>query len=79
MNLAEHKFLTGIFDNISKENKQNYVEEIFEICGYKFNGEKYLIDIEKDYDKDWTIDSNKKVIGLKYRLRGKMDIKTMEK
>jgi lipopolysaccharide heptosyltransferase III len=64
--LAEHKFLTGIFDNISKENKQNYIEEIFEICGYKFNPEedKYLMDIEKKYDMDWTIDLNKKVIGL---------------
>ncbi len=39
---AEHKFLTGIFDQVSKENKMNYMQEIFEICGYKFNNEKYL-------------------------------------
>ncbi len=31
---------------------------------YKFNGEKYLLDTNKAYDKDWAIDPNKKVIGL---------------
>lgn len=61
---AEDKFLTGIFDNISKENKKSYLEEMFEICGYKFEGEKYLLDIDKQYDKDWPIDFRKKVIGL---------------
>ena len=61
---AEHKFLTGIFDNISKENKKNYLEEIFEICGYKFDCVKYLIDIEKKFDKDWALNTKKKIIGL---------------
>lgn len=61
---AEHKYLTGIFDNISKENKQNYMEEIFDICGYKFNGEKYILERNKEFDKDWSLNFNKKVIGL---------------
>lgn len=61
---AEHKFLTGIFDELSIENKKSYPEEIFEICGYKFNGEKYLIDLDKNSDKEFPIDINKKVIGL---------------
>jgi len=61
---AEHKFLTGIFDNISKANTKNYLQEIFEICGYEFHKEKYLTDIDKKYDRDWPIDTAKKVIGL---------------
>ncbi len=61
---AEHKYLTGIFDNISKENKQNYMEEIFEICGYKFKGEKYILERNKEFDIDWPVNFNKKVIGL---------------
>ncbi|MBL7136389.1 MAG: glycosyltransferase family 9 protein, partial [Candidatus Marinimicrobia bacterium] len=40
---AKHKYFTGLFDDISQINKKSYVEEIFEICGYKFSGEKYLI------------------------------------
>ena len=41
---ANHKYLTGLFDNVSKENKKHYVEEIFEICDIgKFEGEEYLL------------------------------------
>jgi len=61
---AEHKFLTGIFDNVSKSNTKNYMQEIFEICGYEFHKEKYLTDIDKKFDVDWAIDTDKKVIGL---------------
>lgn len=41
---AEEKWLTGIFDDLMKENKKHYVEEIFEICGWKWAGEKYIIE-----------------------------------
>lgn len=41
--LAEHKFLTGLFDDIGQSNTKSYPQEIFEICGYTFNGEKYAI------------------------------------
>ncbi|MEO8446967.1 MAG: glycosyltransferase family 9 protein [bacterium] len=61
---AEHKYFTGIFDNISKENKQSYLEEIFEICNYKFSGQEYLIDLDKKHDVDFPIDNLKKVVGL---------------
>jgi heptosyltransferase-2 len=61
---AEHKFLTGIFDQVSKENKMNYMQEIFEICGYKFNNEKYLLDIDKTFDREWNIDTRKVTVGL---------------
>lgn len=40
---AEHKFLTGLFDDVNQANTKSYVEEIFEICGYTFSGEEYII------------------------------------
>lgn len=61
---AEQKFLTGIFDNVSKANKKNYMQEIFEICGYKFSNENYVLDIDKYSDRDFPIDKDKKVVGL---------------
>ena len=60
---AEHKFLTGIFDDVNKNNTKSYLDEIFEICGWEFNGEEYLIDKSGDYK--WQINSiGKKIIGL---------------
>lgn len=63
-NFAEHKYLTGVFDNLSKENTKSYLEEIFEICGYKFDKEKYIVELDDLQDKNWDIDFGKKVIGL---------------
>jgi ADP-heptose:LPS heptosyltransferase len=62
--LAEHKYLTGVFDNLSKENKKSYLDEIFEICGYKFNKEKYILELDVKSEGKWDIESGKKVIGL---------------
>ncbi len=59
----EHKWLTGIFNDISKENTKHYVQEIFEICGFDFDNEEYILDI-KDKKHNWDIDRSKKVIGL---------------
>jgi heptosyltransferase-2 len=42
--LSYNKYLTGIFDDLNQANKKSYPEEIFEMCGYKFNGEKYILD-----------------------------------
>jgi heptosyltransferase-2 len=42
---AEHKYLTGLFDDVNIKNRKHYVEEIFEICGFKFNGEKYILEL----------------------------------
>ena len=61
---SEHKFLTGIFDDISKNNTKNYLEEIFEICGYTFNKEKYILPRFELTNKIWDIDKNKRIIGL---------------
>ncbi len=59
-----HKWTTGLFDDVNKQNTKSYPEEIFEICGYKFNKEKYILDIKKELDRNWNIDKSKKVIGL---------------
>jgi len=66
--LAEHKFITGMFDNISKLNTKNYLEEIFEICGFTFNGEPYVLELNPAYDNLWdtlkTQAAGRKIIGL---------------
>ncbi|MDD2889872.1 MAG: glycosyltransferase family 9 protein [bacterium] len=43
---AEHKFSTGLWDDIEKANKKHYVEEIFEVCGFSFSGEKYILELK---------------------------------
>lgn len=60
----EHKWLTGLWDDINKKNQKNYLEEIFEICGYKFEGEEYILDDKLQGKRKWDIDHTKKVIGL---------------
>jgi len=59
----EHKWLTGVFNDISRKNTRHYVQEIFEICGFDFDNEEYILDTKiKKYD--WKIDKTKKVVGL---------------
>jgi ADP-heptose:LPS heptosyltransferase len=60
---AEHKFITGLFDDINKSNTKSYLEEIFEIAGFKFKGEKYILENHFS-DYQWNIPKNKKIIGL---------------
>lgn len=60
---ASEKFLTGIFDDFSKKNHKSYLQELFEICGYEFNGEKYILDLPKE-SCHWDIDKSKPVVGL---------------
>jgi lipopolysaccharide heptosyltransferase III len=65
---AVHKLITGLFDNISKQNTKSYLEEIFEICGLKFNYEPYLLNVNKELVEKWTLlkdkSQGKKIIGL---------------
>lgn len=59
---AEHKYFTGIFDIENQKNTKSYLEEIFEICGWKFKNEEYILDLAK---YRWDINSGeKKIIGL---------------
>ncbi len=59
---GDHKFLTGAFDDISKSNIQSYQEEIFEICGFKFQGEEYIMREVPSYD--WKLPRDRKIVGL---------------
>ena len=52
--LAEHKFLTGVFDQVSQANTKPYVQEIFELCGFDFRGEEYVFDTHDDKGYDWS-------------------------
>ena len=61
---AEHKYLTGLFDDISQQNKKNYLQEIFEICGFEYSGEKYILSSFDEYSDSWNFDRSKKIIGL---------------
>lgn len=61
---AEEKFFTGIFDDLSKANTKSYPVELFEVCGYKFAGEKYILDSYPNAGRKWEIDTKKFVVGL---------------
>lgn len=52
--LAEHKFLTGLFDQVSQANTKPYVQEIFELCGFDFQGEEYVFDTHEGKGYDWS-------------------------
>lgn len=44
---SEHKFLTGLSDTVNKANRKSYVQEIFEIAGFSYKGERYVLDVPK--------------------------------
>ncbi|OUJ73966.1 glycosyltransferase family 9 protein [Hymenobacter crusticola] len=52
--LANHKFLTGVFDQLSLQNQKPYPQEIFELCGYEFQGEEYVFDTHQDKGYSWN-------------------------
>ncbi len=61
---AVHKYMTGVFDDLNKDNIKSYVEEIFEICGMKFAGEKYILDSFSDRGYHWKLPKKKRIVGL---------------
>ena len=65
---AEHKLLTGVFDQLSKQNQKSYLEEIFNICGFDFRGEPYVLELEPRHQGLWNELHQKargrKIIGL---------------
>jgi heptosyltransferase-2 len=61
---AKDKWLTGIDDELSKQNTKNYLEEIFGICGFDFQNEEYIIEAEPKSPYSWPIDYSRRVIGL---------------
>ncbi|HTY59832.1 MAG TPA: glycosyltransferase family 9 protein [Bacteroidota bacterium] len=61
---AQHKFLTGLFDDLSRSNTKSYQEEMFEICGLTFAGETYILDNQAAGGYRWKLPHKKKVVGL---------------
>jgi hypothetical protein len=59
---GNHKYLTGAFDDISKANLKCYQEEIFEICGFRFEGEEYIM--REVPSHEWNLPKGKKIVGL---------------
>lgn len=59
---ALDKWKTGVYDDLMKKSKKHYVQEIFEICGFEFNEEEYLL---PNYQAPKVnIDTNKKIVAL---------------
>jgi len=66
---AEHKIMTGFFDDLSQQNTKSYLEEIFEICHMNFNFEPYLIRKNQELAEKWrteihSLANGKKIVGL---------------
>ncbi len=59
---AEAKYLTGVFDDLSKQNTKSYQQETFEICGFRFSGEEYIMPAIGGYR--WKLPQKKKIVGL---------------
>lgn len=41
---AEEKWSTGVDDLLMKKNQKHFIEENFDVCGWTFGGEKYILD-----------------------------------
>jgi len=49
--LAEHKFVTGIFDNVSQTNTMSYPQELIELCGGTWAGQTYIAPIAANAER----------------------------
>jgi len=61
---ATHKFMTGVFDDLSRDNTKSYCAEVFEICGFSFAGEQYVLDAHAGDGYAWDLPRNKPIVGL---------------
>jgi len=61
---AVPKYMTGTFDDLSRQNTKSYPEEVFETCGLKFAGERYILDSFSQNGYKWKLPKRRKVIGL---------------
>ena len=61
---AQHKYLTGVFDDLSKANTKSYPQEIFELAGLDFAGEEYLLPSFPEEALPWKLPRGKPVVGL---------------
>jgi heptosyltransferase-2 len=60
---AVHKHLTGLSDELNRLNTKSYPEEIFEMCGYEYRGEEYIVDAPAG-DSAWEMGDDRPRIGL---------------
>jgi len=58
------KWITGLWDDANQANTKHYMQEIFEICGYDFQDEPYILEDGKAGTIGWDIDLESRVIGL---------------
>ena len=58
---ALRKWEIGIDDARMLENKKHYVEEIFEVIGSQWNGEKYILPL---FEKRKLLETDRIVIGI---------------
>ncbi|HEX9934575.1 MAG TPA: glycosyltransferase family 9 protein [bacterium] len=59
---ARRKWITGLFDDETRKNDKSYPREIFEICGFEYEGEEYILDAPPT--REWTLPEGQTVIGL---------------
>jgi heptosyltransferase-2 len=60
---AVPKFLTGLFDDVSRANRKHYVEEIFEIAGFSWEDEEYILDLPESV-RDFELGEARPLVGL---------------
>ena len=61
-NAAKAKWINGLFDDENIKNTKSYPQEIFEICGFKYNMEKYILEVKEK--REWKFSKKKIIIGL---------------
>ncbi|MFH1008917.1 MAG: glycosyltransferase family 9 protein [Candidatus Latescibacterota bacterium] len=59
-----HKYHMGLLDDLNKANTKSYPEEIFEICGFKFRGERYILDDFASLGLQWSIPQPRPLVAL---------------
>ncbi len=60
---AKAKFLTGIFDDVSLANRKDFWTELFEIAGYQYADEEYILDVP-DREDFPGLDHSRPIVGL---------------
>jgi len=60
---ATDKFHTGLFDDVNQACTRSYLQEIFEICGFEFSGQEYVLDRPAPAP-EFDLPTGKAVVGL---------------
>ncbi|MFH1009926.1 MAG: glycosyltransferase family 9 protein [bacterium] len=61
--LAQDKFLTGLFDDVSKANRKSYPQEMVEMCGYPYQRERYVMELPEP-EPEWKLPTARPLVGL---------------